>query len=231
MPVGCSSALKNSAPRQNQSANWQQLFNGKDLTGWNHVGPGSMTVEPDGSIQTHGGMGLLYWTGGKIGNCVVRVAFRMAHENDNSGIFIRIPLEPREPWMPVDYGYEVQIENHPERFDPPEDVLDSTGTLYSITKALAKPGKPGPAWNTLEITLKGQRTVVMVNGVKTTDYTEGDPVPERKFDYQPIRGARPEFGYVGLQNDSERDIVFFREVAIRPLGINAGGASSCVSAQ
>ena len=46
---------------------WQQLFNGKDLTGWNHVGPGSDTVE-DGLIHTHGGMGLLYWTGGKIGN-------------------------------------------------------------------------------------------------------------------------------------------------------------------
>ena len=25
---------------------WQQLFNGKDLTGWKHVGPGGDTVEP-----------------------------------------------------------------------------------------------------------------------------------------------------------------------------------------
>ena len=47
---------------------WQQLFNGKDLNGWKHVGPGGDTVE-DGLIRTHGGMGLLYWTGGKIGNC------------------------------------------------------------------------------------------------------------------------------------------------------------------
>ena len=39
---------------------WQQIFNGKDLTGWKHVGPGFMTVEPDGLIHTHGGMGLLY---------------------------------------------------------------------------------------------------------------------------------------------------------------------------
>ena len=44
---------------------WQQLFNGKDLTGWKHVGPGEMTME-DGLIQTHGGMGLLYYTGGEI---------------------------------------------------------------------------------------------------------------------------------------------------------------------
>ncbi|PYX11465.1 MAG: DUF1080 domain-containing protein, partial [Acidobacteria bacterium] len=50
-------------PMQAQSGEWKQLFNGKDLTGWKHVGPGRMTVE-DGLIRTHGGMGLLYWTGG-----------------------------------------------------------------------------------------------------------------------------------------------------------------------
>ncbi len=92
---------------------WKQLFNGKDLTGWKHVGPGNMTVE-NGLIQTHGGMGLLYWTGGKIGHCRLRVVFKMRDFNDNSGVFIRIPIEPREEWMPVHYGYEVQIDNHPE---------------------------------------------------------------------------------------------------------------------
>src|SRR6266702_3604051 len=79
---------------------WKQLFNGKDLTGWKHVGPGEMTVT-DGTIETHGGMGLLYWNGGKIGHCRLRVVFKMGHFNDNSGVYIRIPLEPREPWMPV----------------------------------------------------------------------------------------------------------------------------------
>ena len=34
---------------------WRQVFNGKDLTGWKHVGPGNMTVE-DGVIQSHGGI-------------------------------------------------------------------------------------------------------------------------------------------------------------------------------
>ena len=58
-----------------QSGEWKQLFNGKDLTGWKHVGPGQMTVG-DGLIRTHGGMGLLYWTGGKLGNCVLRVVFK-----------------------------------------------------------------------------------------------------------------------------------------------------------
>src|SRR5580693_5980268 len=90
--------------RSNDTAGqWRQLFNGKDLTGWKHVGPGNMTVE-DGLIRTHGGMGLLYWTGGKLGDCRIRVVFKMQDKNDNSGVFIRIPIEPREPWMPVHYG-------------------------------------------------------------------------------------------------------------------------------
>ena len=80
-------------------AAWKPLFNGKDLTGWKHVGPGSMTVE-NGLMQTHGGMGLLYWTGGKVSNCEIKVVFKMRDKNDNSGVFIRIPIEPREEWMP-----------------------------------------------------------------------------------------------------------------------------------
>jgi hypothetical protein len=196
-------------------ADWKPLFNGKDLNGWQHVGPGSMTVE-DGLIRTHGGMGLLYWKGGKISNCVLRVVYRMRDHNDNSGVFVRIPVEPREEWMPVNYGYEVQIDNEPEKSN--EDEYHITGTLYSLTKPLAKPFKPGPEWNTMEITLDGPHTIVTVNGVKVTDYTEGQPVPSRKFDFEPQRGQRPVKGYFGLQNHSDNDIVFFKEVAIKPLG-------------
>ncbi len=194
---------------------WTQLFNGKDLTGWKHVGPGDMTVD-SGLIQTHGGMGLLYWTGGKVGNCQIRVVWHMRDKNDNSGIFIRIPLEPREEWMPVNYGYEVQIDNDPAASG--EDEYHETGMLYSLTKPLVKNAwKPGPQYNTEEITLDGPRTMVFLNGIKVTDYTEGDSVPARKFDFEPQRGRRPDFGWFGLQNHSNNDIVFFKEVAIRAL--------------
>ena len=197
-----------------QSGEWKQLFNGKDLSGWKHVGPGEMTVS-DGLIQTHGGMGLLYWNGGKLGNCVIRVVFKMRDKNDNSGVYIRIPVEPREAWMPVHYGYEVQIDNEPEKSN--EDDFHATGTLYSLTKAMARPGKPGPEWNTMEITLAGNRTSVMVNGVKVTDFTDGSPVPEKKFDFEPQRGPRPNSGYMGLQNHSDNDVLFFKEVAVKPI--------------
>ena len=214
-----SAALINTAEasspgNQDKGGEWRQLFNGKDLTGWKHVGPGDMFVE-DGMIRGKGGMGLLYWEGEKFGNCVIRVEWKMRDTNSNSGIFIRIPIVPYEEWMPVNYGYEVQIDNQPELSK--EDDSHYTGMLYSLTFPKAKPGKPGPQWNTTEITLDGPRTIVVVNGVKVTDYKEGDKVPEKKFDFEPSRGPRPDFGYIGLQNHGEQDVVYFRKVEVRPL--------------
>jgi hypothetical protein len=193
---------------------WRHLFNGKDLTGWKQVGPGTHYVE-DGLIKSTGGMGLLYWKGEKFQNCVLRVVFAMRDSNSNAGVFIRIPVEPREEWMPVHYGYEVQIDNAPEKSG--EDDFHYTGMLYSLTKPLAKTGKPGPQWNTMEITLDGIRTIVYLNGVKVTDFKEGDKVPERKFDFEPQRGPRPVSGYIGIQNHGDKDIVYFKEVSIKPL--------------
>ena len=200
--------------RVGDTSEWRQLFNGKDLTGWKHTGPGSMSVE-DGLIRGHGGMGLLYWAGEKFENCTIRVVFKMRDTNSNSGVFIRIPIEPREEWMPVHYGYEVQIDNQPELSD--EDEYHYTATLYSLTKPLAKTGKPGPEWNTMEITLDGPRTIVFLNGVKVTDYKEGDSVPDRKFDFEPLRGPRPDSGYIGVKNHGDSDVVYFKEIAVKPL--------------
>ena len=203
------------APHEEQEKGWKQLFNGKDLSGWKQVGKGSHWVE-DGLIKSKGGMGLLYWTKEKFSHCTLRVVFKMEKFNSNSGVFIRIPIEPREEWMPVFYGYEVQIDNHPETSN--EDEYHITGTLYSLTKPLAKPGKPGPEWNTMDITMDGPHTIVFVNGEKVTDYREGEPTPERKFDFEPFRGRRPDTGYIGIQNHGDEDVVFFKEVSVKPLG-------------
>lgn len=192
-----------------QSSEWKQLFNGKDLSGWKHVGSGRFTVEK-GLLRTEGGMGLLYWEGGEVGNCVIRVVYRMEHPNDNSGVFIRIPEEPNEAWMPVNRGHEVQIDNSADDFHV-------TGVLYSLTKALARPGHPGPQWNTMEITLDGPHTEVVLNGVKVTDYFEGQPVPPKEKWFEPDRGRRPMEGHIGLQNHSAQDVVYFKEVAVKKL--------------
>jgi hypothetical protein len=193
---------------------WKPLFNGKDLTGWKHVGSGSRFVE-NGLLASKGGMGLLYWTGGKLGNCQIRVVYKMQKFNSNAGIFVKVPIEPQEEWMPVFYGYEVQIDNHPETSG--EDEYHISGTLYAFTKPKSKPGKPGPEWNTMLITLDGSRTIVHLNDELVTDYREGEPVPARKFDFEPYPGRRPDSGYFGLQNHGDEDVVYFKEVSVRPL--------------
>jgi Domain of Unknown Function (DUF1080) len=191
-----------------QSENWKQLWNGKDFTGWEHVGPGRFVIE-SGLLKSEGGMGLLWYTPEKLGNGVVRAIYKTNKKDDNSGVFIRIPEKPTEEWMPVNKGYEVQI-------DDSMDDYHITGVLYSLTKAMAAPGKTGE-WNMMEITLDGPHTVVVLNGVKVTDYREGEPVPPKKARYEPDRGMRPEMGYIGLQNHSNTDTVYFKEVSFRPL--------------
>ena len=191
---------------------WQPLFNGRDLSGWEQVGPGKFVLE-DGVLKSTGGMGMLWFTPRKIGNSTIRVVYKTAGKEANSGVFIRIPDKPTEPWMPVNRGYEVQI----------DDAVDDnhvTGVLYSLTKAMARPGKPGE-WNVMEITLDGPRTVVVVNGDKVTDYTEGQPVPPKVQTSEPDRGPRPAEGYIGLQNHSDKDVVYFKEISVRPLSSSA----------
>ena len=69
------------------------------------------------------------------------------------------------------------------------------------------------------IRIEGTRTQVFVNDVKVTDYTEGQPVPPKKLSFEPDRGPRPDKGWIGLQNHSDKDIVYFKSVAVLPLGI------------
>jgi hypothetical protein len=203
------------------SAGETPLFNGQDLDGWEHVGPGRVYVE-DGLMKTEGGMGLLWYTREKLGDCTLRVVYRTTKEDDNSGIFIRIPRPPQDPWQAVNWGYEVQIlESWPESYDRSEhqkakgDDWHTTGALYSFSPATAKPQKPAGEWNTLEITLDGDRTVVHLNGVKVNDYLEGTKVPVRAHDFEPVRGPRPQEGYIGIQNHHKPQTVHFREITVK----------------
>ena len=189
--------------------NSRALFNGKNQDGWGHVGPGRFLVR-NGLLETEGGMGLLWYEREKIGHARLRVVFRMEGKEPDSGVFIRIPEKPTEPWMPVNRGYEVEIGDWPSDYS-------CTGVLYTFTKALARPLKPLGQWNTMDITIDGALTIVFLNNVKVTDFTEGQPVPPKpEGSGDPDRGPRPETGYIGLQNHPGGK-VYFREVSLTPL--------------
>lgn len=185
------------------------LFNGKDLDGWQQVGPGSFVVK-GGVMKTQGGMGMLWYTREKIGHATIRVVFKLTGKESDSGVFIRIPERPTEPWMPINRGYEVEIGDWP-------DDYSCTGVLYTFTRALARPIKSLGEWNTLQITIDGPRTVVYLNAVKVTDFKEGQPVPPKHPGSEdPDRGPREDSGYIGLQNHPG-SAVYFKEVSIEPL--------------
>jgi hypothetical protein len=186
---------------------FQQLYNGKDMTGWKMTGPGRFLVV-DGLLKTEGGMGLLFYEGRKFGSGTIRVVFKTEGEHANSGVFIRLPEPPPDPWFGVHNGYEVQI-------DSGGDEWHCTGAIYSLSKVTSRQQKPSGEWNTMDIELKGQLTTISLNGVVVNQFRGDQPVPERKQWFEPVRGPRPDAGYIGLQNHDKGSTVFFREVSVR----------------
>jgi hypothetical protein len=207
----CAFALPARAPAADPEG-WRTLLDGKGLDGWEHVGPGKM-VREDGLIRTEGGMGLLWYTREKLGNCTIRVVYKTTSKASNSGVFIRIADKPKDEWYAVHHGYEVQICDGADEFH-------RTGAVYSMSKAAVLASKVGE-WNTMEITLKGQAILVRVNGVLVQDFDPAHAsIPERTKTYEPERGPRPEAGYIGLQNHddyAEGTQVYFKDVSVRPL--------------
>jgi hypothetical protein len=187
------------------------LFDGKSLDGWEHVGPGRFVVE-DGQLRTEGGMGLLWYSREKLGNCVIRVVYKTGTERSNSGVYIRIAEKPGDPWYAVHHGFEVQIADTGQ-------ANRRTGSIYTFAPARSQPGKP-LEWNTLEITLKGNRVTTAINGTPVADFDSGELKPQARDtvgEGDPARGPRAETGYIGLQNHDENSKVFFKEVTVRPL--------------
>lgn len=188
----------------------RQLFNGRDLDGWSVVGAPPVFVVEDGELRTRGGAGLLRYDREKLGNVVLRVVYRMSAPEGNSGIFVRIPVPPESEAVAAHRGIEVQIDDR-------DDDWHCTGTLYSMTRAKARPAKPAGEWNVLEITLDSLRTKVTLNGVLVTDYDGVSPVPPRAAASEPERGPRPESGYIALQHHDNRAVISFREISAKAL--------------
>ncbi len=184
----------------------KHLFNGKDMKNWRHVGPGRIYLE-NKMLVTEGGMGLLVYDGEKIGNAKIKVVFKTTGDKDNSGVYIRMPEKPMDPWYGVHNGYEVQI-------DAGGDEWHTTGALYSLSKVTERAQKPTGEWNTMIIDLKGQTTVVTLNGKKVNEFVGNQTVPERKQWFEPVRGPRPDEGYIGLQNHDGRTKIYFKDISV-----------------
>ena len=207
--VGISCAHVTDNADSSHGSQWRALFDGKGTQGWEMVGPGELKLE-NGELVTYDGMGMLWYGREKLGNCEIRVVFKLNRADDNSGVFVRIPERPQTPWDAVNKGYEIQIDNT-------ENEWHRTGCLYSLTKARAFASPKVGEWSTMLITLDRKRTIVKVDGQLVTDFTEGSAVPKKAIWYEPDRGLRPEVGYIGLQNHGGEAHVHFKEVSVRNL--------------
>jgi hypothetical protein len=192
------------------------------------------------------GLGLLVYRKERLGNCQVRVVFRTKDPKSNAGIYIRMTegilgqaktpgaaferdaagrpsdgsmtkmkeSSEREegPWYAVHHGYEVQIADG-------ADPFHRTGSIYSLASSAAPIPKVAGQWRTMLITLDGERVTVDVDGQRATTFNPRDAnLPPRKQWHEPKREPkRPVEGYVGLQNHDPGDVVWFKEVSVRPL--------------
>lgn len=200
-----------------QGAEPKQLFNGKDLSGWSRIPrheDAPADQKPGFKIENGLLISLpdspeddLWYTGEKLGNAVLRIVYKVSAKTANSGVFIRIPDKPKSEDDAINRGIEVQIQDS-------GDDYHCTGVLYSITQAKARPAKEPGEWNTLEITLKGPRTIVKLNNVLVTDYDGVSPVPEKKGRYEPDRGPRPDTGYIAIQHHGGAATVWFKEISV-----------------
>lgn len=214
IPVLIFANVNSAEPKAQDSPAWRPLFDGKSLDGWEHVGPGKMVLE-NGMLRTEGGMGLLWYTRERFGDCIIRVVYKTTDHASNAGVHVRIADKPKDAWYAVHHGYEVQICDV-------QDDYHGTGSIYSLSKMTARPAKPAGEWNTMEITLKGRRIQVAINGSPVNDF---DPdtaaIPQRTQDFEPERGPRPVSGYIGLQNHDDygeaKAHVYFKEVSVKSL--------------
>jgi hypothetical protein len=69
------------------------------------------------------------------------------------------------------------------------------------------------------ITLRGEKILVEIDGKGVTEFDPaGKQVAVERNWFEPKREPkRPLAGYIGLQNHDPGDVVYFKEIAVRPL--------------
>ncbi len=199
------------------SAAAEELFNGRDLSGWDavlekpDVAKESVWSVRDGVLVCRGEpMGYLYTTRAFTDvRLIVEWRWAPGTTPGNSGILLRINGEPR----PLPRCIEVQLKSgqagdvygfHGMRVAGPEERMVRRpdhplgGDLTGVRKIVAAERAPGE-WNRAEIELNGERLRVTINGQLVNE----------------AWGCERMAGPIGLQ--SEGGEIHFRTVRIEPL--------------
>ncbi len=154
---------------------WIQLFNGKDLAGWNNVGNEKWTVV-DGILHGQAitkAYGYLQ-TDKTYKDFQMVVKFKCEGDG-NSGVFFHTAFKPGTP--DVSQGLQFEIDC---------TMMHHTGGIYGDGRGWVVWPTPENEtvvrrddWNEYSLTVVGNRYVARLNGIQMVDFT--DPSP-RSFD-------------------------------------------------
>lgn len=175
-----------------------QLFIDVNLEGWRHAGSGGFRMENE-MLITEGGLGILWYSTLQFCDFELKVDWKVTNKIDNSGIFVRFPAPDGDPRVAIDQGYEIQIDDEGA---PDGDMIHKTGAIYNVQPPTRIASRPPGEWNRFVIRVEGQFYNVSLNR---------EPVVTN------FRGNRSAQGYIGLQNHSPKDQVYFRNVVATPL--------------
>lgn len=171
---------------QGQAGGWVRLFDGKTLSQWTPLGNANWKVV-NGEIWSTDGGGFLL-SKQTYTNFEIRADFWVTPDA-NSGVFIRCQ-DPAKVGAAT--CYEVNI------FDTRPDQSYRTGGIVDVAKP-ASVINTGNKWNTLEITAKGSRLMVRMNGMQMVD------VEDKKFARGPF-ALQAGVGVVRFKNVQIREL-------------------------
>lgn len=199
-----------------------RLFDGSTAAHWRLAGKGQFFIVGD-ALQTIGGtdLGLAWCSVPTPGDFQLRLEWLVAPADGNattaanSGVFLRFPQPDtaayhNPAWVPVDRGFEVQIDPNGLGPDGRRDFPTArTGGIYGLAGPQSAPNAEAGTWNQFEIRVQGQRYRVSVNGSPTVDFTNDNAARG-----VPTAAGAPSF--VGLQLYPGARAAF-RNILIKPL--------------
>jgi hypothetical protein len=184
---------------------FENIFDGSQASfdKWEHAGQGFFTLDTaagtmtSGNSQAEPNYGLHWYAAEQYKNFTVRMQWKANAITDNSGVFARFPDPGNDPDVAVNQGHEIQINENPGG-DP-----QKTASIYNADPANYRNAKPLGEWNDYEITVKGQRYTVCLNGKVVNDYVSDK--------------GRPLQGFIGVQNHDPGSNVAFRDIRVKEL--------------
>ena len=189
---------------------FQTLFDGESLDGWVLLGgKGGGYLARDGVLSCPPGGGGNLLSAAEYSDFVLRFEFKL-EDGSNNGLCIRCPLS----WKDMAYhGTELQIiDNRSERYAKIKP-WQKHGSLYHVFPARTGYLKPTGEWNTQEVTAKGSKIKVVLNGETILD-VDTHTVKDRAL-LAKHPGLNRKSGHIGFLGHNEP--VAFRNIRIKRL--------------